>query len=263
MSFQDNAGGDDDLSGLSDDIIDEVVEDEDDDASDNDEEVEEDADEEDEFEDETEDDIDDDDEEEDDEEVSEEEAADEEAQVVITNLQAEANAIAGVLAKSSIDYNSLVAEFKQSGKLSAESIVKLAKAGYSETLVNSFIQGQQAKYDIYASRVHALAGGTKEYVKLMKWASQNLGAKERERFDKAVDSNDIDEARFAVEGLKARFEREVGVQPKLVRGRSSKTIGIKPFASFEAMAQAMDDERYETDATYTRQVERRILASNF
>lgn len=198
-----------------------------------------------------------------DDEEADDEQADEKVRSVVGTVQAEADSVAALLSKAGVNYNELVEEYRTLGQLSPKSLVALEKAGYAKTLVDSFIEGQQARMDIYATRVQNYAGGEKQYAKLMQWAAKNLSAKERERYDKAVDSNDIDEAKFAVAGLKARYERTIGVAPKLVRGHSAKEVGVKPFRSFEDMARAIDDERYETDPAYTKKVERRMLASNF
>lgn len=195
---------------------------------------------------------------------ADDEEADTAVRDTVADVQSEADAVQALLGKSGIDYNALVSEYKENDGLTKESIKKLADAGFGENLVTGYIKGQQARLDIYSDRVMAIAGGEVEYGKLVKWASKNLSEAEITHYDKMVESNDIDAARFAIKGLMARRAAAVGVEPKLVKGKSVRLAGsVKGYASLEEMASAQDDPRYETDEAYTRMVERRMLASNF
>ena len=193
-----------------------------------------------------------------------EEQRDEEVRQTVESLQTEADDAQAFLTKHGVDSDALVDEYAEDGKLSKASLEALAKAGIGEKLVSGYIKGQQARMDVYADRVYAIAGGEKEYTKLMQWAEKHLTEKEITHYDKAVNSHDIDEARFAVEGIMARREKQIGVAPKLITGKAPKLgAAVKGFRSLEEMAKAQDDPRYETDEAYTRMVERRMLNSNF
>lgn len=215
------------------------------------------------FEDETEDA--DDEEEEEDEEKTEEDEADEEVQSVVEDLQKQADACAKFLGGKGIDYNALREEYLADGKLSKNSLKALADIGIDEELITGYIEGQQSRYEIYAQHVKAIAGGEKEYDKLMAWADKNLSEKEKKHFNKAVESNDVDEARLAVKGLVAMRDKARGARPQLVHGRTASGApkGIKPFRSLKEQADAQADPRYEFDPEYTRMVDRRIMASNY
>lgn len=177
----------------------------------------------------------------------------------------EANAVAAMLEKHKINYNSLVDEFERNGRLSPESISRLEKAGYPAEVVKSYITGQQAKYDRYADTVKQTVGGEKAYARLAKWAETNLTRREKLEFNAAVNSGDLTKAKFALKGLKARFENKEGKEVKLVKGAiSSKTSkAAKGFSTMEEYQKATDDPRYEKDKAYTRKVDARILATNF
>lgn len=210
------------------------------------------------------DDAEDDADEEDGEEEQDDDAEDDSVREVVDGLQTEADACAAFLNSKGVDYNALVEEYQADGKLSRVSLEALTKAGIGEDLIKGYIDGQQARMDVYANRVKTIAGGEAEYGKLMRWASTHLSDKEIKHYDKAVESHDIDEARFALEALIARRDKEVGIRPNLLKGRSAKvTQAPKGFRSLEEMAAAQDDPRYETDEAYTRLVERRMLASDF
>lgn len=204
-------------------------------------------------------------EEEDDDEKSEEGKADEEVQGVVESLQKQADACATFLAAKGIDYNALREEYLADGKLSKANLKTLADAGIDEELINGYIEGQQARFETYSQHVMAIAGGAEEYDKLCKWAAKHLSEKEIKHFNKAVDSNDVDEARFAVKGLMALREKaQGGSRPKLVHGKTSAPAkSVKGFRSLAEQSKAMEDPRYEVDPEYTRKVDRRILASGY
>ena len=211
------------------------------------------------------DDSDDEDSDEESEEESEEDEADKEVQGVVESLQKQADACATFLAAKGIDYNALRDEYLADGKLSKANLKALADAGIDEELINGYIEGQQARFETYSQHVMAIAGGAEEYDKLCKWAAKHLSEKEIKHFDRAVDSNDVDEARFAVKGLMALREKaQGGSRPKLVHGKTSAPAkSVKGFRSLAEQAKAQADPRYEVDPEYTRKVDRRILASGY
>lgn len=200
----------------------------------------------------------DEDEEETDEDESEEDPdEDEEA------IPKQVEAIASLLATKGIDYNGIVAEFQNNGKLTPETVAKLDKAGYPEAVVASYIKGQQAIYDRYADKVKTIVGGEKKYTELWKWAKDNLSKKEKVEFNSAVESGDLGKAKFALEGLKARYHNKEGNVAKLIKGAPIKSAKAKAFSTSAEMVKALDDPRYEHDIEYTRKVDQKLLVTDF
>ena len=189
----------------------------------------------------------------------------EQARGEVDSLTAEGDAAAAMLSKHDISYTDLCTEFKENGELSAASIAALEKAGFTRELVQGYIEGQQSRYySGYILPIKKAAGGEEEYDSLCDWAFKNLSEKEQARFNKAVESNDIDIALTAVENLVNRRNKAVGTRPELIPGKTAKpTPSLRGFTSLEEMAKAMDDPRYEVDMNYTKKVERRMLASDF
>lgn len=200
----------------------------------------------------------------DEEEESEEDEAGEEVQSAVDGLQKQADACGAFLAAKGLDYNAIREQYLEDGKLSRANIEALEKAGISADLVNGYIEGQQARFEVYAQHVKEIAGGEKEYAALTKWAAKNLSEKEIKHFNKAVDSNDVDEARYAVKGLMALREQAKGTKPQLVHGKTARPkAAVKGFRSLAEQARAQADPRYEIDPEYTKAVDRRILASMY
>ena len=180
----------------------------------------------------------------------------------IAALQAQSDGAAKLLGEKGLDYNALCAEYEENGELSEATLAALDKAGFPRDLVSGYIQGQQARYEkSYARHIKNAAGGEKAYGELLEWAAKHLTPAERNRYDKIIDSNDIDMALTAVENLINRRAKDSA--PELVRAKAAKQApSVRGYRTMEAMAAAIDDPRYEIDEEYTQRVNRRLLASD-
>jgi len=167
-----------------------------------------------------------------------------------------------ILTKAGVDPANARAELAKDGKLSEATLESLEKAGYPRALVNAYVQGQMAQVAAYETSVQGLVGGAEQYGKLIDWASKNLTPGEVDAFDKAVMSGDLSAATFAVKAVEARMgATKVRKPTKQVQGRTA--AALTGFADQGAMMAAMNDPRYQTDANYRRQVERRVGLSSF
>ena len=158
-----------------------------------------------------------------------------------------------------LDFNALEAEYLDGG-LSDDSYSKLEAVGIPRDVVDAYIAGQEAVAAQIRDEVVSEVGGEEAYGEMIAWASQNLSPAEIAAYDNAVDSGDMDVIKLAVEGLKARFERSVGSEPRLLSG--GVTNSSEGFRSVEEMKTAMRDPRYRTDPAYRSDVERRVASSN-
>ena len=120
-------------------------------------------------------------------------------------------------------------------------------------------RGELAQKDVDA--ILAEAGGEERYNKIMAWAAEKLSMEEQDAYDDVVTSSNPAVARLAVQGLIARYEKEKGHEPRLVMGRSSPASIAPGFKDRSSMIAAMNDKRYGTDPEYTRDVERKVIAS--
>lgn len=157
-----------------------------------------------------------------------------------------------------IDLGKLNSEFAKDGKLSDASYTELANQGFNRQAVDAYIVGVQAQ----ASAIKNEVGGEDGYEAMTQWASANLTDAEKEAYNSAVNSENIEAAKLAVRGLHAKFTSKFGNQPNLVGGRHGSS-GPNPYSSMAEMVTAMQDRRYYTDPTYQKQVEARVAASEF
>ena len=160
-----------------------------------------------------------------------------------------------------LNMQDLQSEFDNSGELKAESYQALEKAGIPKEYVDQFIAGQLAMRDNLVNDVKGVAGGDEAYAEMMQWASDNLSETEKSAYNNAVNSNDIESIKLAVNGLKARYETANGIEPTLAKGKASpSTEG--GYRSWAEVTEAMADPRYQKDIAYQDDVKRKIQNSN-
>tara|TARA_Y100001963_G_scaffold80855_3_gene112254 strand:- start:4447 stop:5229 length:783 start_codon:yes stop_codon:yes gene_type:complete len=153
-------------------------------------------------------------------------------------------------------------EFFEKGELTDDTYESLSKLGLSKELVDSFAAGQAALQENQANAIKGEAGS--DYDAMTEWAGTALTDEEMDAFNQAVTTGTVEQAKFAVKGLHARYRAEVGgTGPKqLLKGETSGT-GSVPFQSMQEVRRAMMDPRYkEGDKAYHAMIDRRLAVSN-
>ena len=159
-----------------------------------------------------------------------------------------------------LNMETLSEEFAKDGKLADGSYKSLEKAGIPKEYVDRFIAGQQAIADQQSATVKNLVGGTESYDNMSEWASQNLTETEKQAYNTAVNSKDLEAVKLAVVGLKARYAQSTGSEPTLVEGKASPS-GEQGFQSWAQVTQAMSDPRYAKDPAYQAEVKNKLANS--
>ena len=172
-----------------------------------------------------------------------------------------ATEVVEVLDKAGLNFDEFQSEYNEKGGLSEEAYKKLDQAGFSKSLVDSWIQGQEALASGYQNQVYNMVGGEQSYVDMVTWASDNLPDHEITAFNTAIDSGDINQVQFAVNGLAARYRTEVGTEPNLVQGNASTNTG-GTFQSTAELTAAMSDPRYQKDPAYRKAVSDKLARSS-
>ena len=159
-----------------------------------------------------------------------------------------------------LNMDSLAEEYAKDGKLADGSYKSLEKAGIPKEYVDRFIAGQQAIADQQSATVKNLVGGTESYDNMSEWAGQNLTETEKQAYNTAVNSKDLEAVKLAVVGLKARYAQSTGSEPTLVEGKASPSAE-QGFASWAQVTQAMSDPRYAKDPAYQAEVKNKLANS--
>ena len=159
-----------------------------------------------------------------------------------------------------LNMETLSEEFAKDGKLADGSYSSLEKAGIPKEYVDRFIAGQQAIADQQSATVKNLVGGTESYDSMSDWAGNNLSETEKQAYNTAVNSKDLEAVKLAVVGLKARYAQATGSEPTLVEGKASPSAE-QGFASWAQVTQAMSDPRYAKDPAYQAEVKSKLANS--
>src|SRR5210317_721535 len=160
-----------------------------------------------------------------------------------------------------LNMETLASEYAEKGELDEKSYEALEKAGIPKDYVNQFIEGQKAIADQQAASIKNMVGGSEAYTEMTAWAAENMSEEEKTAYNTAVNSKDIETAKLAVVGLKAKFERANGNEPNLLEGKGT-VSGEKGYASWAEVTRAMGDERYSKDPAYQAMVQEKLANSD-
>ena len=160
-----------------------------------------------------------------------------------------------------LNMDTLASEYADKGELDEKSYEALEKAGIPKDYVNQFIEGQKAIADQQATSIKEMVGGADAYAEMSNWAAENMSEEEKTAYNTAVNSKDLETAKLAVVGLKAKFERANGNEPTLLEGKGT-VSGEKGYASWAEVTRAMSDDRYSKDPAYQAMVQEKLANSD-
>lgn len=154
-------------------------------------------------------------------------------------------------------------ELATNGSLSDDSYKELEGYGFSRTDVDIYIQGQREIASAFATSVYEIAGGEQEFINLIDWASDNMDKETIKSYIEAVEKNDREKVKSLVEFVK--FKRD-GATPKetqarRLNGNADSYGGVQPFTSKSEWFKATSNRLYGKDASYTKMIDNRYLAS--
>jgi len=160
-----------------------------------------------------------------------------------------------------LDMSSLADEYAQNGQLADKSYEALEKSGIPREYVDQFIAGQKAIGEQQTNTVKDMVGGNEAYDEMAKWASDNMSEGEKKAYNTAVNSQDMDTVKLAVESLKAKYQTANGTEPNLVQGKATPATE-QGYESWAEVTQAMADPRYAKDPAYQAAVKAKISNSD-
>lgn len=181
----------------------------------------------------------------------------------VTNATTAADDLKKDLTGKGLDFDAMVDEYSDTGDFSQETRDALEKAGYPESVVNAFIAGLEATAEKIVRTVFDYCGGEDEYTKITQFV-ETQGKADIDRFNHAIESGDIEQMKLAIDGYKARMGARTGVAGRSVLGGNGTGGNAnKGFSSKRDMVQAMSDPRYGRDPSYTKDIQRKTMNSDF
>lgn len=170
--------------------------------------------------------------------------------------------VADYLAESNLNFDAFAQEYYENGGLSDDAYSVLEQNGIPRAIVDQYIEGQTAIMNDMRQQAYSTVGGAEEYQKMINWAANNLSQGEIDAFNANLNTHDMDQASFAIQGLAARYRSEMGKMPtNMVFGETS-TRSAGSYASIAEMTRDMADPRYANDPAFRQMVADRLKNSS-
>jgi hypothetical protein len=168
-------------------------------------------------------------------------------------------------AESKIDVEAVAAEYADKGQLSEETYDLLETHGLSRNYMDRYIAGQEALAREYHGELAEVVGGEETLGHVLEWARDNIGQEDQLAYNRAVDADNVAEAKMLLRGIAAQYTAKEGKEPSLVVPTESapRVSGVAPFASLAQQTAAIQDPRYDKDPAYRQEVMDRIAASTY
>lgn len=158
-----------------------------------------------------------------------------------------------------LDFNALNTEYADNGQLSEETYKHLENAGINRATVDAYIEGQEALAQRTVQEFYTAVGGEDNYNEMLAWAAETLPDSDKNSFNDAVTANES-MAKFAIEGLYARYRAEAG-EPNLIDSGNTQTRS-SGYQSKAEMIADMASPRYKKDPAFRELVQLKVAKSN-
>jgi type II secretory pathway component GspD/PulD (secretin) len=177
------------------------------------------------------------------------------------DTEASPDQVEDYLDQAGLNYDAFVQEFMANGGLSDDVYEALQQAGIPQDIVDQYIEGQQAIADDIKGQAYSTVGGEREYSRMIDWATNNLSQGQIDAFNASLETGDVDQAMFAIQGLAAQYRSDVGTNPNLMSGGTTGT-SAGSYQSVAEVTRDMADPRYDSDPAFRQMVALKLQNSN-
>lgn len=160
-----------------------------------------------------------------------------------------------------LDFDALSAKYAENGELTEEDYKSLEDANIPRSLVDAFIQGQEALQARAEGAVFESVGGKEAYDTMIAWAAENLSEEEITAYNTAVESGEGSQTKFAVSGLKARYDAAHSQDPaRRLSGKASG--GQEVYSSAQEFIRDTQNPLYRSDPGFRQKAIDKLARSN-
>jgi hypothetical protein len=166
------------------------------------------------------------------------------------------------------DWSKWSMEVAISGDISEETRMEIRETtGFSDRVINDYVEGQKAKSREAFSKAADLVGGNNKLSSIFEWASKNLSPQQQADINATLASPSWD---VALLGLEAKYNKAVGnsAKQKEVQGSkkqvnvSSTAQVLKPYKTKREFYAERSSPRYHSEPKFRKAVEQRIAMSD-
>jgi hypothetical protein len=168
--------------------------------------------------------------------------------------------VSELLDSKGLNFDVFQQEYAETGQLSPDAYQALEEAGFPESMVDSWIAGQNALASQMTTEMYDVAGGGEQCAEMVQWAADNLPDNEVNAYNATMESGDPNLIRLAVQGLNARYRSEA--EPTLLQGGTGAVSTGGRFDSTAELTAAMSDPRYAKDPAYRQAVADKLAKSS-
>lgn len=145
-------------------------------------------------------------------------------------------------------------------KLTEELTAKLLKAGYSQTDIDTYAMGVQAKKEAEDEKLLDMIGGKEVYQQLKQWALLNVPMGVLDAFNKVMAEGDTLQKKEAIITMYAKYN--AGRKPlQDIFTPSINVQGGAPYTSEDELQADIQNPKYKTDPRFRKQVMNKLRAS--
>ena len=149
------------------------------------------------------------------------------------------------------------------GELSEES-QKLVEDNDLGKYLDLIVAGQRAAIEKNDQEIVAIVGSSESYGELQEWGANNLSKDEQESYNNALFSGDMNLAKLAVEGLKAKYTNANGKGPdRIIEGGGTVNESNRPYGAQIDYIRDTQKIEYKQDLKFRQEVEDKRSMSGF
>lgn len=164
--------------------------------------------------------------------------------------------------ESQVTIDDIVSE-ALSGEISEETQKLIEENGLGKH-IDMLVAGHKAIQEKNNQEIFSVVGSEQSYQELQEWGVNNMSAEEKEAFNSALFSGNMNLAKLAVQGLKARYESVVGKSPdRIIEGGGSANTENRPYSDVHEYLKETQTLQYKQNPEYRAQVEARRNKSGF
>jgi hypothetical protein len=148
----------------------------------------------------------------------------------------------------------------ETGAISDETYAEFAKQGITKDQIDTYVEGQHAKFELRKIHVEREVGGEDAYAAMLQWAGANYSPEEADAYNQTVFGGSRDNALQAARSLKAKYEEAMGTDGKIVTDGTGKTQTGGYTSKAEWMADMRKPE-YKKDPAFRDAVRKKLETS--
>lgn len=165
-------------------------------------------------------------------------------------------------------YDYWAMEFAANGGFSDETKADIkSKTGFSDRMLNDFVEGQNAKLRESYRSASSVVGGREKLDKIFEWAAKNLNTDEMQSVNIGLSSSTYE---VTLRGLSSMYDnatkntkaKEPAPNPKLTQVSASET-GVLPYNTKREFTAERNDPKFQLEPAYREAVQQRMALTDW